>query len=70
MIKRVLTGVLFSPADVIPFPTGDDLEKRKKEAADPERIRSRRKWAERNKEKRERRDSNKRITDDLKRDRD
>lgn len=68
MLKRVLTGVVFKPADIIPFPTGDDLERKKKEAADPERARSRRKWAERNKEERERKDRNKRITDELKRD--
>lgn len=66
MFKRILSGVIMMAADVIQFPSGDELERRKKEALDPERLQRRRKWAEKNREERERKEKNKRITDSLK----
>lgn len=66
MIKRTLRGVLLMTADVIAFPSPDELEERKRIAMDPERARARRKQAERRREDKLRKEKNKRITDSLK----
>lgn len=66
MLKRVLTGVILMAADIIPFPEGEELERRKKIALDPDRIHQRKKQLEKSREKRERKEKNKRITDSLK----
>lgn len=66
MLKRVLSGVIMMAADVIPFPSGDELEERKKRAMDPERRQAQRARDVKRREKKERAEKNKRITDSLK----
>jgi hypothetical protein len=68
MIKRTLNGVLTMAADVIDFPSPEELEERKRIATDPERVRARRKQAERRREDKLRKEKNKRITESLKKD--
>ena len=64
--KRMLSGVLLRMAEVIPFPTGDELEERKKRAMDPERRQAQRARDVKRRERKERAEKNKRITDSLK----
>jgi hypothetical protein len=68
VFKRMLNGIKLVAAEVVPFPTGDELERRKKEAADPERKALRKKAAERRREEEDRKRKNQRIVDGLKRD--
>ena len=68
MIKRLLTGVSFHLAQVIAFPTEDELEERKKRAVDPERQARAKASQNKRREEAERAKNNKRIVDGLKKD--
>lgn len=66
MFKRLLTGVVLMAAEVIPFPTGDELEQRKKESAGPATRSERKAKVRKRKEEKERKEKNNRILQDVK----